>query len=536
MKIEVDLSLFEQDRYRIREVLTATVDEPTQAVTLFGEGLSLGTASSGYAYDGHTATFCVGPLAAGDEIRIEVEYDVTSGHSGGYGMEWGLKRRDGNSLSVVGAMTEPYFSPLWLLCPQSLHKVDAVYDDSPALDAVTLTVVAPEEGWQVFGPGGAARVQGLRHTLRATTPMPLYALSFAASDGYTVLDLGESKSGRKVKAAVSSHNKSAAAIAFEPAVATIDFMEERVGPYSFEGNLYFVEIPGYSGGMEHVGAIWMGSPVILPSELGQFVTVHETVHMWWGNAVRFSDWPHFWLAEGFDEWSTNFGVLGQVLGPSRFEERQLEYRRDAAAISYTGLLGNSAGPLRFGDGEDMLAHFNSDLQYFYVYGAGALDAMNTRLLRRNGMGLEPLLADWFADKRLSSVTTEDFLAFVGEWTGEPKYWQKFFNEWIYASPCPTIGFEEYAYADGKAWLVLSRSGGDQLVDQLELAFVTGDEPTFHTTTFLRGETFKTLVDRIEIAVEVPEEPYAIAVDPDGLYVLRLKLGDGWMGPELSQGL
>jgi hypothetical protein len=161
--------------------------------------------------------------------------------------------------------------------------------------------------------------------------------------------------------------------------------------------------------------------------------------------------------------------------------------------------------------------------------------MNTRLLRRGSPGLEALLADWFAANRYASVTTEDFLEFVGEWTQEPDYWSKFFEEWIYRSPCPTISFDEYAYSDGRVWLSVSRSG-EQRIEELELVFDTGTEPTVYKASFLVGDALKVYANRIELEIEVPSEPSGIAVDPDGLYVLRLALGQQWQGPRVEQSL
>lgn len=94
-----------------------------------------------------------------------------------------------------------------------------------------------------------------------------------------------------------------------PTTEVLDFLAERVGPYSYE-RLANVEANGVKGGMELATSIFYGDE----SATGQKpirwrnVIVHETAHQWFGNAVTESDWDDVWLSEGFATYFTHLFV------------------------------------------------------------------------------------------------------------------------------------------------------------------------------------------------------------------------------------
>lgn len=529
LKLRVELTDVANDVYDIVETATVTPAAAGEALTLFGEQFGMGEASAGYAYDGHAATFCVGPFGAGEEVSVEARFRVTAASQAESMMgTLGLAARWDVAEVVVGPFTEPYHSPRWILSPQSLHDVDPVHDDSPAVEAVELTVVAPGEGWTVVGPGGHAAVDGLEHSFGMDEPMPLYALSFAASPDYETFEVGEAASGVRVWAAVTPSALGAAEDYFPAAIAAIDAMERDIGPYAWGDTLFLAEVPGLSGGMEHTSAIWLGSDVLVP-DYGEFVVVHETVHHWWGDAVRFADWPHFWLAEGFDEWSTNFVVLADVYGEAEFEANKLAYH-DYAAMLMCPEWGGAPGPLRFEDERDMDDVFGGgpsgmDIYVYYYYGAVFLEMVNRRLVRDFGTDLLTVLAGWYDGRAMTATTTEELLAFLGEETGDAEYWGPLFDDWVYKSPLPTLRYSGWSYSGGVASFTLTRAGGaGQGLDDLEVVFAAGGAGTAVAVDLPAG------VDAVTVSAATASEPDDVVVDPEFFYVLRLEELAGWGGP------
>ncbi len=531
--IEVDLTGYEEKSFRVRELVTVVPQAAGSTISLFGERLDIERASAGVAYDKHMATFCVDAFEAGDAVTVEVEYSFGEPALSipGTLAQWGLRRFKGKDTEVIGPFNEPYFAPLWLFVPQSLHSNDAVHDDSPVVESYTLTVIAPGDDWTVLGPGGQAQREQNSYRFEFEWPTPIYAISFAAGLGLEVFDIGTSKSGVQVVAGVGKNSVTRAKHDFAAALTTIDWMEENVGPWEFGDTLTLVEIPNFGGGMEHTTITWIGSPTISGDFSGQFITVHETVHHWWGDSVRFTDWPHFWLAEGFDEYSTNFGVLGELMTPEEHAAHLRDYRVEGAELTYPRLPFLPApGPLRFDDDDDMLMHFASDLQMYYTYGATFLDMVDARLERFYEGSAGELMADWYAEKRLESATTEEFLAFVEDWTGDVEgVWSALFDDWVYKTPVPTLRASDYAWSEGVGVsFKLSRPrGGDQSLEELEVAFVIGDEVTVVSAPMAseQGET--------TVSADLDFPPDRIVVDPDGIYILLVNRQKDWAGPTVD---
>jgi aminopeptidase N len=528
--LRIDVSGYATDTYEVEETLTVTPPAAGNALTFFGERFEMGEASVGYAYDDHTATFCVGAFEAGDDVSVTARFTVTAASQDDSIMGlFGLAARWNGSEVVVGPFTEPYNSNRWMLSTQSQHAVDAVHDDSPSVQAVDLTVTVPDATWTVVGPGGPAVVDGLDQSFSFDKPMPLYALSFAASPTYETFQVGTSESGVEVWAAVPPGLESAAEDYFPAAVTAIDDMERDIGPWEWGDTLFLATVPGLGGGMEHTTVIWLGSDV-LTEDYGDFVVVHETVHHWWGDNVRFADWPHFWLAEGFDEWSTNFNVLADIATTSEFDSNKQYYYSVAAQIMSGGM--GTVGPLRFGDEADMGDIFDgsapsAQIYVYYYYGAVFLQMVNLRLERDFGTDLNTMLSDWFDAESFQSVTTEQFLAFLGTETGDSGYWTALFDDWVYASPTPTLRYDDYSYAGGEASMTLTRTGGaDQDLDALDVVFTAGGTD-YPTTVDLPAGT-----DTATATVALPSAPTRITVDPEGFYLFSLSEGGSWSGPSV----
>jgi aminopeptidase N len=95
----------------------------------------------------------------------------------------------------------------------------------------------------------------------------------------------------------------------EPTTAVLDFLADRVGPYSYE-RLGHVQANGVRGGMESATSIFYGDDSVNDPRSTRWrnVIVHEIAHQWFGNAVTESDWDDVWLSEGFATYFTQLFV------------------------------------------------------------------------------------------------------------------------------------------------------------------------------------------------------------------------------------
>lgn len=529
LSVVADLSRWEERAYTMHERITVRPTKPGSAITLFGTALVLGKASHGYAYDGTKATFCTGPFAAGDAVSVDVDYIVSesmqnfpAGNTSGIHV-W--KERSGPA--VVGTFSSPFFASTWMLAPQSMPWVDAAHAGNVAADRVELEVVTPDTTWSVIGPGEAV-TDGNRSRFSIDRAMPLYTVAFAASPEYVRVDGGTSSSGTELSAAVFSDNRAAASKRLATIERSLDWLETKIGAFPWSEPLTLAEVPQFPGGMEHTAGMWIGSSVIARGgggTDGDYTAIHEAVHHWWGNDVRIADWPHVWLSEGFTEWTTVFAILDDLY-PQGNAAMKRKYRTEAAEMSYPSTLGGRVpGPLRFAEGEDFTEHA-PNLLFFYRYGAAFLEMINQRLIRDGKGDLVPVLRRWFAAKSGKAVTTEEFRDFLGGGA-----WQELFDQWAQRGPCPTLELGAYAYSAGVATLTVRRTdGADQLLDEVEVAVAAGG------SAYSTKVAVPTSAAAVSVSIPVPTAPTAVAVDPKGLYILRLRGAPTWNGPKFANAL
>ena len=251
-----------------------------------------------------------------------------------------------------------------------------------------------------------------------------------------------------------------------------------------------------------------------------------------GNYVQIADWPHFWLSEGFTEWTTIFNVLETAGEPGMAKGLQDYYRQKAAESSYPASSNLPLpGPLRFDDEGDIMQQVMNNLLYFYYYGAAFLEMVDQRLQRDFATSLVPILQVWYEKFGGLPATTEDFLALLAEETGETELWGQLFDQWVYTGPAPTLELSGYAFEDGEVSLTIARTGGaDQDLSTLEVGFVAGD------VVVLESVALPTGTDTVMVQATIPQQPTRIVIDPDGLYILRLETETDFAGPSVERML
>ena len=517
--VTIDLTGYAQGKYAIHEVLEVIAPKGGSSLTLFGEAFTFGPKSKPHVYDGHRATFCLPQFEQGDTLHIEVDYEVAESNIGQEG--FGLHTWSNGATKLVGAFLEPYYAPLWILVPQAMFEVDPDHDEDVAASAFALEVIAPADDWVVAGPGVASPPQGNHFRFVLDKPTPLYACSFAAAPGYSRASLGKTPGGTEVFSVAPQAVQQQVDTALTTGVTAATWMEAHLAPYEFGPSLDIVLVPTYGGGMEHTSALWVGTELMLFSDQNKFVVAHETVHEWLGDSIRFSDWQHFWLTEGFTEWVTNYRVFGELVSPVEFDQRKLQYRTNAASLCNDA----SNGPLRFADGADMMEQWNH-MDIYYVYGAAFLQMVHARLLRDFNRTFDGVLVEWYQAKRLQQATTEELRDFLGATTGDAAYWKKYFDQWAFSSPCPTLTFDGYAWDGSQLTFQVNRSNASvQDIDAMPVVIDSGAESQTVEVSLPSG------TNQANVQVALAAAPTRIKLDPDNTHVFVLQTGAQWAGPK-----
>jgi len=140
---------------------------------------------------------------------------------------------------------------------------------------------------------------------------PAYMAAWIVGE-LTRIDLGQTTAGTRVAMWHRAGEASAAAIGGAHLRASVDWMEQHLGPYRFGTEVGTVSANwgrNAYGGMEH-HPYWHVASAALADE---GVNTHEAAHGWFGNGVRIRCWEDFVLSEGTSEYLM-WRVLDEVAG------------------------------------------------------------------------------------------------------------------------------------------------------------------------------------------------------------------------------
>jgi len=201
----------------------------------------------------------------------------------------------------------------------------------------------------------------------------------------------------------------AAAWEFAGVEQMIATAEGLFGPYDWDRYDMLVLPPSFPyGGMENPRMTFL-TPTLLAGDRSLVdVVAHELAHSWTGNLVTNATMDHFWLNEGATVWAER-RILEALHGP------------EAAALSWA--IGEQALEielLRFG-ADSPWTRLRTDLQGTHpddVYSSIPYEkgsrflALAERTLGREGF--DRFVREYIARFRFTSITTEEFLAFLEE--------------------------------------------------------------------------------------------------------------------------
>jgi aminopeptidase N len=200
--------------------------------------------------------------------------------------------------------------------------------------------------------------------------------------------------------------------------AMIETFERLFGPYPFEQYSVVVtddelEIPLEAQGLSifgrnHVDGVGGSSRLI----------AHELAHSWFGNSLTASSWKHIWLHEGFAcyaewLWAENSG------GPTA-HELALQHWPRVKAQHEDFAIGDPGADLMFDD---------------RLYKRGALALHAVRLTLGDDLFFR-MLREWTARYRHGSVSTDDFLAHVDDFSGRDL--APMLHKWLFEHELPRL--------------------------------------------------------------------------------------------------
>ena len=418
---------------------------------------------------------------------------------------WHGSPRDGLLIHPTAAGRPAAFADNW---PERARFWMPTVDDPGHKAEAWWTVTAPAT-WSVVANGRFAGRRDLgdgraQWTYREIHAIPTYTMVLGASRMTVSRHRPALAGADTIPIEVWTEPEDSAfadSVPFRRATEIVETMERLVGPFPYE-KLAHVESSTRYGGMENSTAIFYAEPGYVARRMGEGVVRHETAHQWFGDAVTERDFHDLWLSEGFADYF--------ALAVGAAQDGDSVMRRGMAGLARSYLASSVVNrPIVDSPETDPARLLNANS---YNKGAWVLHML------RGTIGDSAFwrgIRDYYRTYRDSSVTSADFQRRMEAASGRDLGW--FFRQWLRQAGYPRLDV---------AWRWDS-AGRRVVVDLAQVqpaAWGIYDLPSVALelrdgARIVARRSVPVSAARQTVTVDLPAPPTAVAVDPDGQWLL-----------------
>lgn len=392
--------------------------------------------------------------------------------------------------------------------PNRVHHWIPSLDHPSAKATVTFTITVPA-GNAVVANGALDRVQRPSKTTRTWTytesvPIPPYCMIIAVGD-FAKLGPPTLKGETPLYYYVPQTDKTFAMQGFAPALPSLQFFSQTVGPYPYEKLALIIGATRF-GGMENSSAIVFSS-TLFDSRPGAAmssvynirqdlvdVVAHEIAHQWFGDSVTESTWSDLWLSEGFATYFAGLFIQRHE-GEAVFQHYMKDARDKVLAYEQT-----TRAPIHDSETEDLFKLLNANN---YQKGSWVLHMLRSEL---GDDTFFRAIRVYYEAHKDATADTEDLRAAFEKASG--RNLKNFFASWIYGTGHPVYELSWEWKADTKKVRLVLR----QL--QTESAFPNALPLDLITAGGKRRVVLKPTGKQTIEEVRLDETPTSVNIDPE----------------------
>ena len=282
-----------------------------------------------------------------------------------------------------------------------------------------------------------------------------------------------------------------------PMRQSIEFYNDRIGPYPYEKLASVQNGASNGGGMEHASAIFYGQNSVTGRPALGLVS-HEIAHQWFGDSVTEKDWDDVWLSEGF---ATYFSALTI----EHYEGRDTfvnQMKRSRAGIFNTEKRLQGVAVVQTKEWKGIPNGI------VYQKGGWSLHMLRGRI---GDAKFWAGIREYYRRYRDGNASTADFEKVMEETSGADLGW--FFQQWLYRAGSPVIeGDWHYDAGSRKVELSLAQT---QPGDPYRLPLEVGIGGKIEKIEFTqKRQTFE---------LEADTDPATVMLDPNVWVLMDARL-------------